>query len=104
MKVETLWNRKQIKQFVFGIFDISRDSDKANTIEEIKLSTIVFAIDGDSIYSGCGLGLKKCNENKPCPVHNQFKSIRENLKNMLEQTKIKTLSTELSEGLTYLKS
>lgn len=29
---------KQIKQFVFGIFDISRDSDKANTIEEIKSS------------------------------------------------------------------
>ena len=48
--------------------------------------------------------MQKCNENKPCPVHNQFKSIRENLKNMLEQTKIKTLSTELSEGLTYLKS
>ena len=29
---------KQIKQFVVGIFDISRDSDKSNTIDEIKSS------------------------------------------------------------------
>ena len=29
---------KQIKRFIFGIFDISRDSDKSNTIEEIKSS------------------------------------------------------------------
>ena len=27
---------KQIKQFVVGIFDISRDSDKTNTIDDIK--------------------------------------------------------------------
>ncbi|NJM78472.1 MAG: hypothetical protein HC854_00425 [Flavobacterium sp.] len=27
---------KQIKQFIVGIFDISRDSDKSATIDEIK--------------------------------------------------------------------
>src|SRR5687768_10513746 len=29
---------------------------------DIKLSQIVSAIDGDSIYRGCGLGLKTCSE------------------------------------------
>jgi Rrf2 family iron-sulfur cluster assembly transcriptional regulator len=31
-------------------------------LEKVKLSSIVSAIDGENIYYGCGLGLKKCNE------------------------------------------
>jgi Rrf2 family iron-sulfur cluster assembly transcriptional regulator len=72
-------------------------------LDKVKLSTVVFAIDGNQIYTGCGLGLKKCNEKKPCPVHYQFKSIREDLKNMLETTYIKTLITDVKIGLTFLK-
>lgn len=72
-------------------------------LEKTTLSIIVFAIDGDSIYKGCGLGLKKCNEKKPCSVHNQFKTIRENLKNMLETTTVKSLAMDLEKGLTFLK-
>lgn len=74
-----------------------------NELDKVKLSTIVFAIDGDAIYKACGLGLKKCNEKMPCPVHHQFKSIREQLKKMLETSTVKSLATELNEGLTFLK-
>lgn len=72
-------------------------------LDKVKLSTIVSAIDGDEIYKGCGLGLKKCNEKKPCPVHNQFKLIRDELKKMLETTTIKSLSSDHERGLTFLK-
>ena len=72
-------------------------------LEKVKLSTIVSAIDGDQIYVGCGLGLKKCNEKMPCPVHNQFKVIRDELKKMLETTTVKSLSLDLEKGLTFLK-
>ena len=72
-------------------------------LEEVKLSTVVTAIDGDAIYKGCGLGLKNCNENMPCPVHNQFKVVREELREMLETTLVKSLTMDLKEGLTFLK-
>ncbi len=72
-------------------------------LDKVKLSSIVYAIDDDAVYTGCGIGLKKCNENKPCPVHNQFKLIREELKKMLETTTIKTLATDFEKGLTFLK-
>jgi Rrf2 family iron-sulfur cluster assembly transcriptional regulator len=72
-------------------------------LEEVKLSTVVTAIDGDAIYKGCGLGLKNCNEKMPCPVHNQFKVVREELKIMLETTLVKSLTMDLKEGLTFLK-
>ena len=72
-------------------------------LEKVKLSCIVFAIDGANIYNGCGLGLKKCNEKMPCPVHNQFKAIRDELKKMLETTTIKSLVVDFEKGLTFLR-
>jgi Rrf2 family protein len=74
-----------------------------NTISTTKLSAIVSAIDGDKIYMGCALGLTGCNEEKPCPVHDQFKTIRDDLKNMLETTTLHSLINNLEMGLTFLK-
>ncbi len=72
-------------------------------LEKIKLGSIVYAIDGENIYNDCGLGLKKCDEKMPCPVHNQFKVIREELKKMSETTTIKSLAVDFENGLTFLK-
>ena len=72
-------------------------------LEKVKLSSIVSAIDGENIYYGCGLGLKKCNEKKPCSVHNQFKVIREELKKMSDTTTIKSLAVDFEKGLTFLR-
>lgn len=81
-----------------GGFEIDRKK-----MEKIKLSQIVMAIDGDSIYKGCGLGLHECNAKKPCSVHFRFVKIRNELKTMLETTSIYELSLELDSGLAFLK-
>ncbi len=72
-------------------------------IDDIKLADIVFSIDGDSIYEGCGLGLEKCNANKPCPVHDKFVVVRDELKQMLQNTSLFELAAGLEVGLTFLK-
>jgi len=72
-------------------------------LDTVTLSDIVTAIDGNSIYVDCGLGLKACNEDKPCPVHHQFKFVRNNLRHMLETTRVRDLANGLHEGLTHLK-
>jgi Rrf2 family protein len=72
-------------------------------IDKTKLSEVVTAIDGKEIYIGCGFGLKKCNASKPCPVHNQFIKVREDLRNMLETTSIKSMTLNLKNGKAYLK-
>lgn len=81
-----------------GGFQIEKDK-----IDSIKLIKIVSTIDGDAIFNGCGLGLKQCDEQFPCPVHNKFKKIRNDLKGMLENTSIYELASGLDVGLTYLK-
>lgn len=72
-------------------------------LDKVMLSEIVDAIDGDAIYNGCGLGLKTCNAKKPCPLHNQFAAIRNELKQMLKSTTLRQLATSLTIGETVLK-
>ena len=72
-------------------------------IDQLNLSMIVSAIDGDSIYKGCGLGFHHCNENKPCVIHHQYKTIRDDLKTMLENTLLVDLSEDVEKGLSFLK-
>lgn len=74
-----------------------------NKMAKIMLSQIVIAIDGDSVYKGCGLGFNNCNENKPCPVHHKYKQIRDDLKQMLETTSLLDLSKDINCGITFLK-
>ncbi len=71
-------------------------------LDQVCLSDIVVAIDGSSVFKACGLGLKQCSEEKPCPVHFQFKEIREQLKEMLETTTIKHLTIGLNANKSFL--
>lgn len=68
-----------------------------------KLSDIVTIIDGNGIYTGCALGLSQCDETKPCPLHDHFLRIREDLQRMLESTSIHDLVHGLKAGDTFLK-
>ncbi|GGH04507.1 hypothetical protein GCM10007415_46040 [Parapedobacter pyrenivorans] len=68
-----------------------------------SLAAIVKAVDGEKIFSGCGLGLKQCSEVHPCPIHTEFKSIRESMKRMLEQAKLGSFTMELEKKLTFLR-
>ena len=71
--------------------------------KKVKLSHIVKAIDDDTVYRGCGMGLKACNAMKPCPLHDHFEKIREDLRTMLESTTVQSLTLGLENGATYLK-
>lgn len=77
------------------------DKEKLKTI---TLSNIVEVLDGDTIYTGCGLGLHECNDNKPCPLHFKFIAIREELKKMLESTTLLELSEDKNLQNYYLKN
>jgi Rrf2 family iron-sulfur cluster assembly transcriptional regulator len=73
------------------------------TINEIKLKNIVFAIDGTDIYHKCGLGMKECSEKNPCPLHSQFKFIKNGIQEMLDNTSLQQLTFGLDSGITFLK-
>lgn len=61
----------------------------------VRLLDIVVAIDGNDMFTKCGLGLKECSEKNPCAMHEQFKIFRTDLKLMLTSTSL----IELSNGV-----
>jgi len=79
-----------------GGFFLEKDST-------LKLAEIVRIIDGDKIFIGCGLGLRECSAVHPCPVHDQFLTVRNGLKQMCENTLVMELASNLEEGETFLK-
>jgi Rrf2 family protein len=73
-------------------------SDMQNT-----LADIVKAVDGDKLFTGCGLGLKVCSEKNPCPLHDEFKLIRKKIHHILESSTVAEFNMELIKGNKYLK-
>ena len=70
---------------------------------KLSVADIVREIDGDKLFSGCGFGLKECSESHPCPIHNEFKHIRQEIKDMLDNSKIEMFVKNLDLKLTFLK-
>ncbi|NNJ55062.1 MAG: Rrf2 family transcriptional regulator [Bacteroidia bacterium] len=71
--------------------------------ENLKLWDVVQIIDGDDLRYRCLLGLSNCSNAKPCPVHESYKTIREDLVRFLKRTEIKILSDRVIRGESILK-
>lgn len=52
---------------------------EANDLEQ-TLYDVVTAVDNPDYLNSCGLGLKECSDKTPCPVHDDFKKIREKIR------------------------
>lgn len=63
---------------------------------------IVNAIDGKEVFDQCGLGFKKCSATHPCPLHYDYKIIRDQYKTMCLQKKISNLCETVNDGFAYL--
>jgi Rrf2 family iron-sulfur cluster assembly transcriptional regulator len=100
-KILQILSRNNVINSIKGVgggFEIPKD-----TMSQIKLAQIVTAIDGDSVFTGCGLGLSLCSEDHPCPVHDKFKAIRTELAFMLENTNLEELALGIKSGDTFLR-
>ncbi len=98
-KIMQTFTRKQIvnsQKGVNGGFYLDSSQRKKS------LKEIVEAIDGGKIFTGCGLGLKECSEVKPCPIHDQFKEVRNRLNLMMQNTSIQELAEKLKSGQSVL--
>lgn len=66
---------------------------KQENLHLITIADIVRAIDGESFFKGCALGLSHCDENQPCPMHNAVTSIRKEMREVLQTTTLFELAT-----------
>ncbi|WKS96013.1 RrF2 family transcriptional regulator [Riemerella columbina] len=72
-------------------------------LQHISIYHIIIAIDGDTLFTQCGLGLKRCSSANPCPVHNDFKALKNKLKHLTQQYSLYDLAVKTEQGLAWLK-
>jgi Rrf2 family protein len=68
-----------------------------------SLADIVLAIDGETLFSGCGLGLPTCSKTQPCPIHKQFEHVRKQIYTMLQNARLDEFKEQLDKKLACLK-
>ena len=71
--------------------------------KKIKMIDIVRVVDSTTFFSECGLGLLKCSEKRPCPIHETFKVSRERLLKDFSTITIQDLANDLEKGETFLR-
>jgi Rrf2 family protein len=63
---------------------------------DLNLKDVIIAIEGDRSFSGCGLGLKSCDENCQCPIHESYSPIREAMEKLLREETIQNLAKKIN--------
>ena len=76
---------------------------KPELLDRLTLGDIIQAIDGPELTQACALGLRDCNNDRPCPVHHKYKDIRNALNDMLFNTRISQLVDGLVDASSVLK-
>lgn len=66
---------------------------------EITLLQIVDAVDGVESLRECVIGLARCDDRQPCPQHDAWRPICEQIGHFLQQTTLDDMRLELSRKL-----
>lgn len=63
---------------------------------------VVESIDGKQVFKECGLGLSKCSSSHPCPIHHEYKAIRNEFEKLCREKRLLDLGSPVDGGLAYL--
>jgi len=65
---------------------------------DLLLKKIIIAIEGDHIFTGCGIGLKECSNDNPCPIHDHYAPIRDSIDKLVSDETIQSLAEKVTLG------
>ena len=66
--------------------------------EDLPLKNVIVSIEGDSLFNGCGFGLKHCDENNPCPLHYDYAPIRDGINKLVAEQTVQILAKKYTEN------
>ncbi len=65
---------------------------------DLTLYDVIHVVEGDASFHKCGFGLKQCNNDNPCPLHEQYKVVRDGFFEIVKTETIKSLSEKIKLG------
>ncbi len=70
----------------------------AKSPSEINMVDIIEYIDGLDIFNQCGIGFKACDDENPCPIHNEYKEVRFRIRLLFENKSLEELVLDVEKG------
>lgn len=67
-----------------------------------SIRKVLETIGEDDVFTKCVLGLKDCSEKQPCPMHYQYRPIKQQLIQLFEKKTIQELAQDMESGKTFL--
>lgn len=62
---------------------------------DITIYDIINAVDGNSMFSKCVLGLENCSDVHPCPLHKNWSEYRINLQKLFQDVTLADLAEKI---------
>jgi Rrf2 family protein len=62
---------------------------------DLPIRNLISAIEGDRSFSGCSFGLKQCDSDNPCPLHEKFAPIKESLNKLISEETVQSLAEKV---------
>ena len=72
--------------------------------EEIVLSDIVTIFEGPDYFENCMIGFPGCNDETPCPLHNDWKPSKIIIQNILKNHTAASWAKQIDTKLDFIKS
>ncbi|MFG0248718.1 MAG: RrF2 family transcriptional regulator [Phycisphaeraceae bacterium JB051] len=70
--------------------------------QDIPLIDIMSIIDSKDDLDSCVVGMAKCDDDQPCPQHEEWKNLRGEIRKFLEETNLKTMADTLSNKMNII--
>jgi Rrf2 family protein len=62
---------------------------------DLPIINLISSIEGDRSFSGCNYGLKQCDSNNPCPLHEKYIPIKEALNKLFTEETVQSLAEKV---------
>lgn len=69
----------------------------------VTIIEVIQHIEGLKLFTRCGIGLSRCSDSNPCPIHNEYAIIRNKYQELASQTTIQSLAEKIINGDAVLK-
>ena len=72
--------------------------------EDVTLFQIIGVVEGEGIFHRCGFGMKNCSDENPCPLHGQYRTVRDGYEKIVKNATIRSLAAKIRDGEAVLNS
>lgn len=76
----------------------------SNDDEDVTLYQIIRVVEGEGIFHRCGFGMKSCSDDNPCPLHDQYREVRDGYERIVKNATVQSLAVKIRDGEAVLNS